>query len=232
MRRVEQYNKEMRDLWASTINRSEWPTGFERLWPMQHADMHEGRVVFIGMNPSHNADDSADTDFLRIADSNELRDTGRVDQVVARDVRVMGLGTSAQHRYFAKFGELVGHEPWHHVDLYAVRHTEQDTLVEAINRSSCPFFDAQADAAERLVTDLHPRLVIVANARASHILRMRLKSRLEWTPEEGIHLCSQAGSSVPWMFTGMLTGQRALDTHSFERLQWHVARTMKRYPGS
>jgi hypothetical protein len=62
--------------------------------------------------------------------------------------------------------------------------------------------------------------VLVANAFAAKIVKMQLG--LSKVDEDGLYWWPIGEQQVPIFFSGMLSGQRALDVHSRERLVWHM----------
>ncbi len=53
-----------------------------------------------------------------------------------------------------------------------------------------------------------------------------LGDELAWDEDAGFHHRRSVARATPWFFSGILTGQRALDNHSFKRLRWHVRRAL------
>lgn len=45
-------------------------------------------------------------------------------------------------------------------------------------------------------------------------------------PQVGHNYYDIDGNAIPIFFASMLTGQRALDNYSFERLQWHLLQSI------
>lgn len=141
-------------------------------------------------------------------------------------------------------------EGWAHIDLFAVRERYQklvrkeleiDKLVrrmrEDANDSTLGrgFAGQQLVIATQLVGKLEPVAIVVANALASAILRARWKivDPGNWREDEtfiknGHHEIELNGRTVPVFFSSMLSGQRALDKGSRERLAWQVWRALGR----
>ncbi len=65
-----------------------------------------------------------------------------------------------------------------------------------------------------------PRMVAVVNAFASKIAKSEFS--LEELDDDGLLWGIVGGKSVPFFLSGMLTGGRALDCGSRDRLVWHM----------
>lgn len=224
-------NIELIEIWKKALCQNEWPTGIKRMWPLQYQSMQPGKLLFIGLNPS----DSSDSELLTLRDpwAEDLGSVERAEEVLRRDEDVMSRPPETRHQYFSKFDSFLGENQWNHLDLLAVRHTKQSELKSALSldfESDCEqrpanwFVAAQLDECHELAAALAPPCVVVVNALASGLLMAHLKkhSDLTFDPAVGYHSAQLGSRMIPWFFSGMLTGQRALDNHSFKRLTWHV----------
>jgi hypothetical protein len=72
-----------------------------------------------------------------------------------------------------------------------------------------------------------PRAIVVTNAFGSEIVRKHFADDLVWDEERGHHWFSGGDKKVPIFFSSMLSGQRALDRWSYERLVWHIKQSLK-----
>jgi hypothetical protein len=142
-------------------------------------------------------------------------------------------------RDFSQLGsrcpDLVGAKRWEHIDLLAVRHSNQGELAKALSihsssgESKNDFVGAQVNLALGLVAWTSPRIVIAVNRLAASMLRARIGDRLRDCGQRGYHQTQNLGSTtVSWFFSGMLTGQHALDRYSYDRLKWHVRWSTRR----
>lgn len=55
----------------------------------------------------------------------------------------------------------------------------------------------------------------------------RETQKIEYDLESGYHNLVLGSLKIPLFFSGMLTGQRALDNGSFERLKWHIKKAVE-----
>ena len=56
-------------------------------------------------------------------------------------------------------------------------------------------------------------------AFCSKQMKLKLNDKLKWNSKIDTYLFNK---SIPMFFSGMLSGQRALDIGSYERLIWHI----------
>ncbi|MEY3784343.1 MAG: hypothetical protein RLZZ230_665 [Candidatus Parcubacteria bacterium] len=70
-------------------------------------------------------------------------------------------------------------------------------------------------------------MYVVSNAFGSQVVRDYLKEDLVWDKKKGFHCYTGMEKKVPVFFTSMLSGQRALDRWSYERLVWHIKQAVK-----
>lgn len=233
-------NGNLRELWREWIASGEWPRALSSTWPVQYPDMLTRLPLFVGMNPSYaeHRDPSAQ---LKAAAELDLEE--RSSDLVAGWRRAIGLDGFVPYPYFRKFGEVVEGLPgrattpdassshrrdWNHIDALAVRWTKQAELRGALGidengASNSRFVLRQLELALALIDALQPCVVVVVNALASTVLRNFVGRDLVWNERTG---CDHR-HSTPWIFSGMLTGQRALDNHSVRRLAWQIRHVLR-----
>lgn len=223
-------NQQLRDLWIARLQANDWPPALgPARWPLQYPAREPGQPLFVGLNPSHK---TVDEELLGVRNpfSEDLRDSHRVASILHREESVLGVNGKSPHPYFGKFSELVQSPLWNHVDVLAVRHTKQAELKGALGIDDegrfPPFVDNQIDIMLTLMDVLEPPVVVVVNALAANILLYKLADQLKWNETLGTYERQTEGRATPWLMSGMLTGQRALDNHSFKRLRWHVQRVL------
>jgi hypothetical protein len=76
-----------------------------------------------------------------------------------------------------------------------------------------------------VIEESQPRGIVVVNAQASVLYKSN--NHLAFDEHRGYYPQKLAGRNVPVFLSGMLTGQRALDRFSFERLRWHIAKSLR-----
>lgn len=224
-------NRKIIEIWRSHISSNSWPEPLLRLWPLQYHPMEPGKLLFVGLNPSH--DQRHDNLYsINIEPGAEPLSKQQGAVVLRRDKESMGLHGGKLHKYFSLFSQF---EPeWNHIDLFAIRHTKQDDVVSALRLNedaefSSSFVREQLELAFDLMIALRPPVVVVVNAFGSTIVKrhlLRQEPSFAMDDETGFYWATLNGRRVPFFFSGMLTGQRAIDTHSRERLIWHVRRAL------
>jgi hypothetical protein len=134
-------------------------------------------------------------------------------------------------QYFGRPIEIakkVGLE-WQHIDLFLYKETSQSSFMNRVRSKGKlnEFGMDQVKLFEEILVQTEPRCVVVTNATASEILREYIKDDLSWDTERGFHWFTRGGKKIPMFFTSMLSGQRALDRWSYERLVWHIGQAVK-----
>lgn len=223
-------NQELEAIWNA--HRSESGS----LAPLYFSKKNRSSLLCIGMNPSH------DFEWFRIKFG---WNKSRVQQIFSWSgnncenralQECADRGALQNHQYFArpkKLATFVGLE-LAHVDLFPVRKTQQKVvrkLVYAAGKKENAVFTEFAKKCIALLRKAlqyyRPIAIVVINAEAGDVLRR------SWTQEisafdsrAGHHWLQIENEKIPLFFSGMLSGQRALDNGSFERLKWHVRRAV------
>lgn len=150
------------------------------------------------------------------------------------------------HKYFNKFA-LLGRELkylWSHWDLLLARETKQTLVQEIVNKKDgVNFVVENLELSKRILESTRPLAIIVNNTLArTYLGKDKCKGTniwmgydFKWDDEIGTYRISTKGSKLQGkcvFFTSMLTGQRALDNGSFERLKWQIKRLgiMEKWP--
>lgn len=88
---------------------------------------------------------------------------------------------------------------------------------EKLHKTNNPFIRDQIELTNDLIRALTPKIIVIENAFVARILKEKLE--LEWDDKIGTYRFNQV---TPTFISGMLTGGRALDSGSYERLKWHL----------
>lgn len=226
-------NRRLREIWRSHLVSNLWPEAIPKLWPLQYHPMEPGKLLFVGLNPSHNQNDN-DLLSIQIEQGSYPLTDERALIIARRDEESMGLHGGKLHKYFRQFSRFDPTGAWNHIDLFAIRHTNQSEAVAALRLNedtgfSSSFVSKQIELTFSLMDALRPPAVVIVNAFGSSIVKRYLaKQNPNFTmdDETGVYWSTVSGRRVPFFFSGMLTGQRAIDNHSLERLIWHVRRAL------
>jgi len=141
--------------------------------------------------------------------------------------------------YFEKIKDIAkycNNSAWTHLDLFFIRETNQE-LIEKLSYENVDFLQAQLDISFDIINEAAPKVIVVSNSLASEFFGKRKKKHLslekiwlgfnldfdkDFDKEIGTYTIQISGKNVPIIFSGMLSGQRALDIGSFERLKWQI----------
>lgn len=109
-----------------------------------------------------------------------------------------------------------------YIDLYYVRETSQKR-VEEMEKAMPVFFRDQLSITKQIIAAAKPKLIVVVNAAASKRFQQEYQQNwLRYDMRKGADIYKIASDQVPVLFSGMLSGQRALDNGSFKSLKWHI----------
>ena len=191
--------------------------------PLFVADMPKNAIIFIGINPS-----LAEKDRKELLER-ERRTADHYRHTQDRD---------STHSYFHKFIDISEHTgvPWGHLDLLYIRETSQKKIESLIRTEEGLDFIWSQLMLSKQVIDLiieqaEPRAFLVANTLSRRFLgldkaedhNMWMDYDFEWNDDIGTYLLGD----IPFFFSSMLTGQRAMDNESFKRLRWHIDAVVK-----
>jgi hypothetical protein len=174
-------------------------------------------IMFLGINPSYDPEKDNGPGFY------EIKNEG----------------------YFKKFDEIGGklvrkyqrHDiVWTHIDLLYFRETNQKEIDKFIynNTPGQKFLYDQLMLSKELLEMATPKIIVASNTKVRQLLGFNKKVEknedvwigydFKFDDSIGTYRIKNDGmlKNVPIFFTSMLTGQRALDNGSFERLIWHI----------
>jgi hypothetical protein len=176
--------------------------------------VEKNAILFISINPSD--DDTLEAGFY---DLPQVQEKG----------------------FFKKFSEIGAYcnTTWTHWDLLAIRETKQKE-VEKIEKqpNGLELICKNLEISKAVIENLQPKLIIVVNTLARKYLGKDQQNGINvWLgynfgeiQADGSYYIQNEESKlkgIPILFNGMLSGQRALDNGSFERLKWHSKQLLK-----
>ena len=103
--------------------------------------------------------------------------------------------------------------------------------MSASNGDFADFIIEQLKISRKIISQSNPKIIVVSNTKARNYLKNesnKIFIGFEFEPDEDlgtdviINNENSKLNGVPVFFTSMLTGQRALDNGSYERLIWHI----------
>jgi len=225
---MEDINMRLINLWETTS--SEYLNG---LMPFFVDKLESQRVTYVGLNPS----------FSEKGYETGLRDTlykdinirdfysfPKSDHFVLEKALDIERKMMKCYPYFKPFGDLLDGtaEMWNHIDLFYLRETSQEKLRRSIflkTRVLNKFGRDQMDITRNILERITPKAIVVVNALASNIFKEEYK--LKFDQYHGCYFTRISGRNVPTFLSSMLSGQRALDIFSRERLGWHIRKVLK-----
>lgn len=183
--------------------------------------IHVGSILFIGLNPSYTLEEEPE----------------KPEEIFYH------LNQRGNYSYFKKFADISDQTGimWSHLDLLTVRETSQSKVLELLKVERVKeFIWKHLLITKQILEMIDPNVIVVANTAARMFMgkdvdkkgnNRWLGYKFEFDPEIGTHRIKNVHSELynkPVFFTSMLTGQRALDNGSFERLKWHIDWILKK----
>ena len=168
-----------------------------------YSQFHTGRkVLFIGLNPSFNEKRAKKEEYYKSFDA-----------------------TNNNDRYFRRFPLLVENKnDWTFLDLLYIRETRQRNIENFYKREP-DFIKQQLEISKEIIKKINPEIIVVCDTFARNLLKSNMMNfEFEFDDTIGTYriINNPDFKDTIVFFSGMLTGQRALDNGSFERLKWHL----------
>lgn len=219
-----QYNNIVINIWENLSEANKSLPGMH-LFPMQRPDfIVNPDILFVGMNPS----------FSKTLQKNDVAaqylwqanpDRAQIDNLIA-------LENEAHEDYLIYFGALrrfaqsANANSFEHLDLLPIRHTNQKEVFARhwdSNREPNEIVKQSIDLFKSTVIELSPKTIVVANAGAARIIIKALQ--LDSYDEKRKYRWNEL-KETPFFLSSMLSGQRALDEFSRDRLVADVRRAL------
>lgn len=169
------------------------------------AEIIENSLLFMGINPSYSAKNNHSTHFNCFYTHQQ---------------------SGEEHTYYNKFAKISSRVnlPWSHWDMLFYQETSQNSFYEIEKANGGKTFIAEQLAiTKQILEKAKPKLIVVSNTLVRKLFTKNLNIFSEFDDKIGTHRINEGVlQGTPVFFTSMLTGQRALDNGSFDRLQWHI----------
>jgi hypothetical protein len=178
-------------------------------------------ILFVGINPSYGGDKSEGKFYSK------------------KDVETLN--------YFRPFNNIIKelddkridfkNLTWSHLDMLVFRETQQSFIKNQLLKTEegIQFIDKQLIISKQILEYLNPKIIVVSNTAARHFLgrdKYAKKGKefgvwmgydFEFDYNLGTDKIINNSNINPYVFfTSMLSGQRALDNGSKQRLIWHI----------
>lgn len=144
--------------------------------------------------------------------------------------------------YFEKIKEVANYcnnGEYEHIDLFFLRETKQKVIESLVfKKEGRKFLQDQLDISFKIIKKINPKIIIVTNAFASEFFGKKkatkhstfnkiwmgydLDFEKDFDNTIGTYSILMNERQIPIVFSGMLSGQRALDLGSLERLKWQL----------
>ena len=165
--------------------------------------LNKGDVLFLGMNPSYKP-------------GRWNHDGGGFYNVSAGNSYFQAMIDFCQ--------ETLDRNDISHHDIFFIRHTEQKSVIKLTNQEEYKdFFDEQLELTRDIIRAAEPRLIVVLNAGVREYFKRIFP--FDWDKDFndnlGAHLV-RIKENAPVLFSGMLSGQRAMDLGTKRALRWHI----------
>lgn len=182
-------------------------------------------ILFIGINPS-----DSDKKFGEISKGTIFVDRNKLNwknkKIAKKNTdEILKMEKQAYEIYdYYKKSQKIAKDIgllWGHIDLFFYRGKNQKLLKEKIyfNEDLNDFGREQLEIAIDMIDLIKPKVIVVANAEASKILKNKFSlNENNLDEDKGIHFYK---GRIPIFFSSIFSGGR-LDNGSFERLKWHI----------
>lgn len=217
-------NDMLSEIWAKPSYRNLIET-----YPVYFREIKKGGLMFVGMNPSFSPKRISgvlrDNDCVNLSidpecyfnypnEDFDICVSNQIDTAMEKDYPFF-----KQHKKLAN--ELENH--WGHLDLFQYRKTSQKDFLKIVTENNLvlnEFGIEQFELFRSALVKSEANLIIIANATASKIFKAEMS--LGELKDDGTYALKLKDKTVPVFLSGMLTGGRALDVQSRERLFWHI----------
>jgi len=135
------------------------------------------------------------------------------------------------YKKMGKIAEYAGFEDnWSNIDITLFRETKQEIL-QPFFKKTPNIMSMQLELAKKMIIAAEPIIIIASNTLVRDVLQNnRDQSNVEsgfadeFSEEYGTPIIKSPDKleGKPIFYTSMLSGQRALDNGSYERLKWHI----------
>lgn len=190
--------------------------------PSSIAEVPDEGIIFIGINPS-----MIEKERLNLIDKNDIN----------CEFYTFSYDETNEYRYFKKFFDIArkAEMNWGHIDILYNRETNQKNVERLLKTERGKDFIYKQcmitrSVLDSLIDEKNPRIFVVTNSFARDLLgRYRKETETKqsehwigydfvWDEDFGTYFYK----NNPFFFSSMLTGQRALDKGSYERLVWQI----------
>lgn len=224
-----------------------WTQNLDKRVPMFYPTSIPCDIVFVGLNPSFSPKGFKkylqNSPFKAILNNIKkyFKYTPKgLRKKIPQILKIEKLAVS-KYRYFKSFDTIQNElnakfcspqkKPLKtkHIDLLLVRETNQKHIERMVKHNPAYriFIEAQIELVTEYIISHKPKLVVICNAYACRLFQEKFSKMLKSMPSIGAEEFTWSKHKTIVLYSGMLSGQRALDTGSFDRLVWHIKYILK-----
>lgn len=120
--------------------------------------------------------------------------------------------------------------PMAHHDLLFIMETSQKNVLTWLKQDKA-FFDDQLEISKEIIEKAEPKMIVVINAGVRDLFKELFKdTKSSFDDDLGVDMYEfdeKKKKKTPVLFSGMLSGQRALDIGTRNSLKWHIEHILK-----
>lgn len=192
-------------------------------------NLNRNALLFVGLNPSFYEDGFKG--FLKGSQYEQIENfrdyfsyqnflqNGTKDQLINHFINIEKI-SKCRYTFYTTQSRIAEELalPYEHIDLFFKRDTDQKNIKREFKENeNSRLLKKQLELFKKLLDELEPKIIVVANAFARKIFRNEFPE-IAWDNKFGTYRLKEK----PVFFTSMLSGSGALDTGSMERLKWHL----------
>lgn len=218
------------------MKNKEYSESIERIWkkyqplnielaelqPLCYTDVPRSGLLIIGLNPSFSpqADKTPFLGKCHPEQSSNIIMQAKNDKIGYHTALKKFVGETDN---FSNDKEFV----WGHIDLFFFRKKDSGFVKEQRKiKEHEGFYNEQMDLTKEMTLSRTPKVILVNNAYASYLIFRHWMNEDEDLFDDTIGTYRFNG--IPIFFSGMLSGQRALDIHNRKRLAWQISNFLKK----
>lgn len=193
----------------------------DKIFSFYYPELKNADLLFVGLNPSF-SEKAISIELKKILNKQNKTDEDiSIIQKHEEDVKFR----EKPYQYFSKFVEISNelNLTWEHIDLFLFRKTSQKEFIKLIKNNK-EYVEDSFKMFFKVINIINPKLIIVNNAFASKLISERHILNKEEFLDKGFFNIN----GNKFIFTSMLTGQRALDLGSLLILKFHIKTLMKK----
>ncbi len=193
-----------------------------------HDKIIKNSILFIGINPSFTKNAIHGNYFINLDQEAKASKEGKPYVYFKKFVDITNKLNNNQ--------EIKRKIKWSHLDLLFHRETKQhfiDNLKK--EKNGFEFISEQLELSKKFILKSRPKVIVVSNTKARNFLKgysdkisMGFEFKFDEDLGTDIIINHPDLNNVPIFFTSMLSGQRALDNGSYDRLIWHIDYVLKK----